>query len=268
MAAARRLRELAVGDPLHAVDQRPSARRRLPARPRRRRCGPRSSSGPRARTCSCARSPRASARACATVCTGVRLGPTFTRAPASHSEASKSRHTRTGPAPPTADSIRSRCSLESTITIGAPTGCSRVLRASSCRARTVDARIGQQQVLEAGPECEPQGLRQGVGELAPQPRVAVQQQPLHAPAAQRLRRQPDRLAAHTGEHLRRVGVHERPDPRTRTGPPGRRTPAYSGPGEPRRRGRPRALGLCWSSPSRRHYRRAAAGWEGGRGTSA
>ena len=39
------------------------------------------------------------------------------------------------------------------------------------------------------------------------PGVAVEQQALHAPAAQRLRRQPDRLAAHAGEHLGGVGVH-------------------------------------------------------------
>ena len=85
---------------------------------------------------------------------------------------------RRRPAPST-DSITSRCSAQSTVTIGAPAGLATERSASSSSAPRVGRRVGEQQVLEAllG---QPQRLRQGEGH---QPGEALVRDPGSPPAA-------------------------------------------------------------------------------------
>ena len=115
--------------------------------------------------------------------------------------------TRTGAAPaPSTDSIASRCSAQSTITIGAPLGVGDRAQRQLPERPGVGGRVGEQQVLEAllG---EPQRLRQGEGHQPGEALVAAQDPLQQRPAAHRLARDPDRLPACPRQHRVRVRPH-------------------------------------------------------------
>ena len=240
------------------VDHAPSAALAAGAARRRpRRCGPRSSSAPPARSVLRRRSPRparAPARPCARACAWARPSPA--RRPATARRRSPGTRAR---APRRRRRLRSgRGARSSRPSRSEPRAAAR----GSCeRARAGPRgrrRVGEQQVLEALP-VEPQGLGQGVGELA---RGAPRSGPAAGAARPRQRSDFDAsligLPRRAAEHLARRWSAARRGPRTRTAPRDPRRPACSGPGAPR--GLRSAAGAAAGARRphrRRHYRRAA-----------